>query len=55
MSRRSRVIKKNPEEINLNKTLNELKEKYKEYYKQNNFNISPTIWNPESSYIKKFF
>ena len=55
MSRRSRVIKKNPEEINLNKTLNELKEKYREYYKQNNFNISPTTWNTESSYIKNSF
>ena len=55
MSRRSRVIKKNPEEINLNKALNELREKYSQYYKENNFNISPTTWNTESSYIKSSF
>ena len=32
-----------------------LKSKYIEFYKQNNFNINPTVWNSDSSYIKNSF
>jgi putative sugar O-methyltransferase len=35
--------------------LEELQNRYNQFYKENNFNISPTTWNNNSSYIQNSF
>lgn len=36
-------------------SLNILIQKYNDFYKKNNFNINPTVWNPNTSYIMNTF
>ena len=40
---------------NKENTMQSLIEKYNDFYKKNNFNIKPTVWNPTKSYINTSF
>ena len=39
----------------MNNLIDELRDKYNKFYKDNNFNISPTVWNNNTNYIKNSF
>ena len=40
---------------NKENTMQSLIEKNNDFYKKNNFNIKPTVWNPTKSYINTSF